>query len=316
MEDLSAMDGRHRNYGCRLRAFVWQGFHCISMENANLRLVVCPDKGCDIVELTHKPTDTELLYQSPWGLGSPQDRHSGAVGGPFRDRFAGGWFLMLPNGPEPCAHHGAEFGHHGEASQLAWSSAIVADRAERIEVVFRVRLRRMPLGVERRISLVREGDGVTIVETVYNESGEELDVFWGHHPCLGEPFLDDGCTILLPDGQRSGIGGPVSDFRTFGAGNGLVTISNPRIGLDFLLSWDPSVFPVMGVWRAWDAGDGYPNYRSRRIIAVEPAVDFPSLAAAAVRGTALKLAPGEQKTTTLTARIIQKAKADRGVPAT
>ncbi len=303
------MTGRHRNHGCRLRDFVWQGYRCLSLENAHLRVVVCPDKGCDVLELTHKPADTEILYQSPWGLGSSHDHHMAAPGGPFRDRFAGGWFLMLPNGPEPCSHKGAEFGHHGEASQLAWSVAVTDDRPERIEIVFRVRLRRMPLWVERRLSLERGDDRLIITETIGNEGAEELDVLWGHHPCLGEPFLDADCRIHLPDGTEIGLDAPVNDFRAIMAAKGCVTVSNPRLGLDFTLTWDEKLFPVMGLWRVWDAGDGYPNYRSRRILAVEPAVDFPSLGAAVERGTALRLKPGETRSTVLTAQITQKAKA-------
>ena len=306
------MAGAHRNHGCRLRDFTWQGFRCLSLEQARLRVVVCPDKGCDILELTHKTSDTEILYQAPWGLGSPHDRHAAQPGGPFRDRFAGGWFLMLPNGPEPCAHNGADFGHHGEASQLAWSVAIMEDRPERVEVAFRVRLRRMPLWVERRLRLERDDDRLTIEETLRNDGGETLDVLWGHHPCLGEPFLDETCRVYLPDGSETGIGAPVSDFRVVEAATGCVSVVNPRLGLDFTLAWDPELFPVMGLWRTWDEGRGYPNYCGRRIVAVEPAVDFPSLSQAAARGTALRLAPGEVRTTVLTARISESEGVKRG----
>ena len=309
MDNSATGEGQHRNHGCRLRDFTWRGVRCLSLENAHVRVVVSPDKGCDILELTHKATDTEVLYQAPWGLGSPHDRHAPAPGGPFRDRFAGGWFLMLPNGPEPCTHNGADFGHHGEASQLAWSASVTDDRPERIEVVFRVRLRRMPLWVERRISLERDDDRLTLGETVRNEGGEPLQLVWGHHPCLGEPFLEEGCVIHLPDGSQTVMGGPVNDFRKVEAAVGIVTVVNPRLALAFRLTWDAQLFPVMGLWRVWDAGHGYPDYRGRRILAVEPAVDFPSLTQAAARGTALHLLPGEARTTILTAAIGQNAKA-------
>ncbi len=304
MQLTSLPHAAHRNHGCRIRDFVWQGFRCLSLENESLRVVICADKGCDIVELIHKPSDTELLYQSPWGLGSPHDRHMAAAGGPFRDRFAGGWFLMLPNGPEPCEHHGASFGHHGEASQLAWRAVVTDDRPERIEVAFDVRLRRLPLTVERRVSLESGGHALIIHETLHNTRGEAVDVLWGHHPCLGEPFLEDGCVIVLPDGGEITVAGPVDDFTQItGFAEGRVRVRNPRLGLEFNLDWEKELFPVMGLWRVWDAGDGYPNYRGRRIVAVEPAVDFPSLSAAAGRGTALKLAPGETRSTTITAGV-------------
>ncbi len=301
--------GRHRNSQCRIRDFHWQGYRCLSLENEALRVVICPDKGCDIVEFTHKPTDTEVLYQSPWGLGSPHDRFAPAPGGPFRDRFSGGWFLMLPNGPEPCTHQGADHGHHGEACQLAWSATIVEDTPERIEAVFRVRLRRLPLAVERRVSLVQGEGWLTISETICNEGGEAIDVLWGHHPCLGEPFLETDCLIHLPDGQVAKVGEPMADFQVIQSRDGgRVSVINPHLGLEFALEWDAALFPVMGLWRVWDSGENYPNFSSRRIIALEPAVAFPSVRAAAEAGAALRLAPGEGRSAKFTANLCQKAK--------
>lgn len=305
---MEFMLGRHRNHGCRGRDFTWQGFRCLSLENEILRVVLCVDKGCDILELTHKPSDTELLYQAPYGLGSPHDRHGPVAGGPFRDRFAGGWFLMLPNGPEPCIHKGAAYGHHGEASQLAWMGGFTADCPERIEAVLSVRLRRMPLWVERRISLTRGSGRLVIEEVIGNEGDEPLEVLWGHHPCLGEPFLEPGCMVRLPDGRQMPVGEEISEFQICDSGAGRAAVSNPHLGLEFALDWDAALFPVLGLWRVWDAGEGYPNYRSRRIIALEPAVDFPSLSQAAERGRALRLAPGEQRGTQLTATVSQKPK--------
>jgi hypothetical protein len=92
----------HRNWGCRLRDFAWRGHRCIALENESLRILVAADKGADILEFLHKPTDTECLWQSPSGLQSPYFRPSSPLEtGHFREYFAGGWYEMLPNGPAP-----------------------------------------------------------------------------------------------------------------------------------------------------------------------------------------------------------------------
>src|SRR3569833_1518478 len=126
--------GPHRNSGCRLRDYVWRGRRCISLENETVRAVICADKGGDILELLHKPTDTEMLHQAPAGAS--------------RDQFPGGWYMMLPNGPAPCTHRGAEYGQHGEATFLGWDVAVDLDRADRVSILLNTRLRRTPLGDE------------------------------------------------------------------------------------------------------------------------------------------------------------------------
>ena len=294
----------HRNHGCRLREYVWRGRACVSLENAFVRIVVCPGKGCDMLEFTHKPTDTEVLYQAPRGLGRPHEVESSSLsGGSFRDQFAGGWFVMLPNGPRPCEHRGAHFGQHGEATHLAWDYSIVDDRPERLEVHFRTLLRRMPVVMERRMVLTPEAGTLSLFETVRNESGQGLEVYWGHHPCFGEPFLTRDCEIILPSGERLPLEEGANDFSHIsGFTDGRFTIRNPARRVGFSLSWEAALFPALGLWRQWGGAADYPAY-GRRILALEPAVDFPSLTEAAARGTALKLAAGEACSTTLEASV-------------
>lgn len=294
----------HRNHGCRLREYLWRGRACISLENAFVRIVVCPGKGCDILEFTHKLTDTEVLYQAPRGLSGSNERETSPLpGGPFRDQFAGGWFVMLPNGPQPCEYRGAPFGQHGEVTHLAWDYSVIDDRPERIEVHFRTRLRRMPVVMERRMVLTPESGTLTLTETVHNESGQALEVYWGHHPCFGEPFLTTDCEIILPSGGRLSLEDSANDFSHIsGFPEGRFTLRNPTRQVGFSLAWEAALFPTLGLWRQWGGAVDYPAY-GRRVLALEPAVDFPSLADSVARGTALTLAAGEARSTILEASV-------------
>ena len=65
------------------------------------------------------------------------------------------------------------------------------------------------------------------------------------------------------------------------------------------LRWDETLFPVLGLWRMLGGEGDYPWYGARRMIALEPACDLPSLAEAAARGTAIRLAPGVTVSTAL-----------------
>lgn len=306
-----------------------------------MRVVISADKGCDILELLHKPTDTEMLCQAPAGLPTPHDEFSSPLEqGHFRDRFAGGWYVMLPNGPVPCHHRGAAFGQHGEATFLSWDVYLEEDTPEHVIVAFRVRLRRLPLFVERRFVLTSGSATLGLEESVTSEAGHEVELLWGHHPTFGAPLIEEGsvidlpaCTALtnatVPDASvvaadacapwpllPARAGGLVDlsrvpaeaetahDFvRLEGLANGWFAISNPHRGAGVALRWDEKLFPVLGLWRMLDGEGDYPWYQARRMIALEPACDLPSLAAAAERGTAVTLAPGETVSTRLEATL-------------
>ena len=56
-----------RNYGCRVSdAWTFRGLKTAVIENELLRVVVLIDKGADIYQFVHKPTDTDFLWRSPW----------------------------------------------------------------------------------------------------------------------------------------------------------------------------------------------------------------------------------------------------------
>lgn len=328
--------GPHRNHGARLREYLWQGRRCVSVENAVLRAVIAIDKGCDILELTHKPSDTETLHQAPAGMLSPLARESSPLpGGGFRDQFPGGWYVMLPNGPGPCEHRGIPYGHHGEAAFLPWDYAIEEDTAGRVVIRCWVRLRRMPLLIERRIVVECASPSLIIDEAVRNESPQELDMLWGHHPTFGEPLLGPGARVDLPastlrtaplappaatlpadtEGQWPHLGGQdLSVFPTNDANSqdfvrveemaaGWFAIRNPARRAGVALRWDETLFPLLGYWRLAGGGADYPWYGGRTMLALEPCNELPSVAEAAARGTAIRLAGGERRETRLVATL-------------
>ncbi|WP_187775584.1 DUF4432 family protein [Luteimonas suaedae] len=338
---------QERNFGCRIREFVYRGHRCVSLENARVRLVIAADKGADIIECLYKPLDVECLWRSRHGLRPDQHlRFSSPLsGGHFREYFPGGWYEMLPNGPQPCSHRGAEYGHHGEATLLPWDYRIERDDADGIRVVFRTRLVRLPLLVERAMSLQGDSGTIRIDERVTSEAGQRIEFLWGHHPTFGWPLVEPGTRIHLPActasvgaavpagarvaaGQRkawprleAAAGGGELDLSVMpdaGAGShdfirldelagGWFAIVNPMRRVGFALRWDTAVFPMLGMWQVWGGGPDYPWYGTPHLLALEPACDLPSLAAASERGTALALDAGQSLETTLEATVFEGA---------
>ncbi len=334
-----------RNYGCRIREFIYRDHRCVSLENELLRIVIVTDKGTDIIEFLYKPLDLECLWRSHGGLRSPLHfRPSSSLGaGHFREHFAGGWYEMLPNGPGPCRHRGAEFGYHGEATLLPWEYQIVRDEPEKIEVRFRVRLVRLPLLVEKTLTLEGNAATLQIHERITNEAGQEVEFLWGHHPTFGWPLVEEGARIFLPscqvrvaeslpDNHRlapaqkvvwpqvkgindsaidlSFIPGPEAQSHDFARleefSSGWFAVVNPQRQVGFALKWDEQDFPILGYWQVFRGAMDYPWYAMNYLIALEPACDLPSLSEAAGRGTALRLAAGAQIETELEATIFRE----------
>src|SRR5205807_7176751 len=59
-----------RNYACRITECTFRGLRSVILENQIIRISVAADKGADMYEFLHKPTDTEFLLRTPLGLRS------------------------------------------------------------------------------------------------------------------------------------------------------------------------------------------------------------------------------------------------------
>lgn len=329
-----------RNYACRIREFTFREHRCVSLENETVRVMVIADKGADILEFLHKATDTDFMWHSSHGLRPVNHFRSSSslLTGHFREHFAGGWYEMLPNGPAPCTHRGAAFGYHGEATLLPWQYQIEVDEPEHISVKFHVRLVRIPLVVEKTMTLSCQSGTLNIHYRITSEAGQEIEFLWGQHPTFGYPFLEEGCRLYVPpctiqvgdellqdsrvapsqeatwptvrgrNGQNIDLSlAPAPETRSHdfvrleNLSEGWFAIVNPHRQVGFALRYDEKTFPVLGFWQLWRGGIDYPWYGMNYLVALEPACDLPSLAAAESRKMALRLRPGAKMETNLEA---------------
>jgi hypothetical protein len=337
--------GHERNYGCRIREFIYREHRCVTIENELLRVLICADKGADILEFLYKPIDLDFMWRSRLGLrrASHFRPSSPLETGHFREYFAGGWYEMLPNGPVPCVHRGATFGYHGEATLLPWDYEITIDEPELVELRFTVRLMRIPLFVEKTVRLERGSATIYLHERISNEADQPVEALWGHHPTFGPPFLAQNCRVYLPacrivvgenlpfDARiapaqitdwpfvrgRNGdmvdlsyLPGPEAKTHDFvqleGLASGWFALVNPAREVGFALRWDIEKFPVLGYWQLFRGGADYPWYGMNYLTAFEPASSLPSLAEAASKAEALTIEPGIPLETTIEATAFRQ----------
>ena len=305
----------HRNHGCRLRQYQYDGHRLLFLENELLRVGVLVDKGADIFEFLFKPQDTEFMLHTPQGIRRPAVQNTASTAwGSFLDYYEGGWQEILPNGGPPCTYKGVEFGLHGEISTIPWQYHIESDTVELIRVTLEVRPFRTPLHLRKSLTLRRGEPVLNIEETLENEGEEAIDLMWGHHPAFGAPFLSPRCRVDLPQGDLllevfedgsgtrinvggrhswpivPGCGGSSIDFSRpdpQGAGHedlgyvvnlpeGWYALTNQDTQVGFALWWSLETFPYLWIWRQFNQSAGYPWYGRVYTMALEPWSSYPS----------------------------------------
>lgn len=325
----------NRNYGCRITAFVYEGHRSVALENEKLRVTIIADKGTDIYEFLYKPRDVDFMWRTRVGL--RERAHSLAssprAAGPHNDYYEGGWQELFPNCGNLSLHQDAEIGQHGEVLLLPWRYQITKDEPDEIEVRFDVRTVRTPFHLVKTLSLRRNESILRIRERVTNESGQEVDFTWGHHPAFGWPFIDENCRVDLPgcrirtfaeftpansrlkaeqetdwpmaEGREGGhvdlsrIPGPevAAQDMVFlqGLQDGWYAITNTVKQIGFAMRYPAEVFKQLWYWQVYRGGRDYPWWSATYNIALEPCATLPILARAVERSEALRLGAGENR---------------------
>ncbi len=304
-----------RNYGCRLRRYLWNGVEMLSLENQKVKVVLALGKGADIVEFVHKATDTDFMWHSFNEL--KNIRHIPTVApsaGNFLDSYAGGWQELFPTYGGRADYHGAEIGIHGEACLYPWDCTVLEDTPDCVEVLLTLRTIRSPFLLEKRASLRWNDPSLYLRQKVTNLGSCGQSFMWGHHPAFGFPFLDssvrlhlEGTPVVtvpagtiahrcpfaeetsgpwptLPDREGNALDlsrayAPEDrmymEYAVSGLQEGRYELINHNRGLGMRMTWDLSVFRYLWVWGLYCGIDEYPWYGRSYVMAVEPWSSMP-----------------------------------------
>jgi len=334
---------------------VLRGHRCVVLENEKLRVTIIADKGADIYEFLYKPRDVDFMWRT-W-VGLRERSHfvpsTARDAGAHMDYYEGGWQELFPNCGNVSLHQGAEVGQHGEVLLLPWRYVITKDEPDEIGVRFEVRTVRTPFHLVKTLSLRRGEAVLRIHERVTNESGQGVNFAWGHHPALGEPFIDESCRIHLPSCRirtlaeftpatsrlapdqltdwpiASGSDGGQVDLSLIPGGDvaasdmvflegitdGWYAVTNTSVGVGFALRYPADTFKQLWYWQVYRGGRDYPWWSATYNIALEPCATLPVLSHAAARGEALTLGAGESRELDLLAVAFEGDGRVRGVSA-
>lgn len=301
------------------------GHRGLVLRDRHLRVVVLPDKGCDIYAIEDTRSGVDVLFKSPWGLlaAAPGAYVPDSTAHWLR-QYPGGWQVIVPNGGTEAAVAGTRWGFHGEASGVPWSCRRVDEGIDAEVDLFTA-----PLRLRRRLWL--EDGRLRLRESVTNLAPDEVAFMWGHHPAFGAPLLAPGCRVsvgartYVADDEQAGPGiepgsrhewplvtttdGGSVDLSVVGeepvARLGYLTdfhdhwfaIANPRVELGVAGRWSAGVLEHAWFWQELNASPGFPWFRRAYVMAIEPNSTFPAqgLVKAQEKGGTPVVLPGGER---------------------
>jgi galactose mutarotase-like enzyme len=270
------------------------GLKAIVLENRLLRIVVLPEAGAKIWQITYKPLDADLLWNHPRIDPARQPLHAR-----YDDVWSGGWDELFPN-DEAGLILGDMLPDHGEL----WTGSWKAEPFEQSDAVG-IHLRYVtPISnflVERTLLLGRESSTLEIRYRFTNQGLDKFPFLWKLHPAFA---VSDAHRLDFPQmtvvreldfpgslGEAppsfqwpyAEIGESTVDLRQvpnvssramhFFYGTeiteGWCGITNTANGLSVAVRYDPSVFTSCWLFAS------HGGWRNLNVAVLEPATGYP-----------------------------------------
>ncbi len=304
------MNDNYRNHGCRIhRNIKINDIDSIILENEKLRITILVEKGADITEFLYKPKDVDVMFKSPRGMPEKRSFYTETYDDTFQSIYEGGWQEVFPSASGGGNYKGANFPFHGESFYRKWDCDILKDTEEEISVKFTLSSQKLPLILERTMTLKTNESCVCFDEKITNYSEEEVDFMWGHHPAVGGKFLDESVVMHIPAKKTNHLRGsfgegavvksdennsswPVMERASGGTidmskvlpknskeramiilselEKGEYLIYNNNLKVGFGMEWDKEVMPFVWLWANYNGERTYPWFGRAYAVAVEP----------------------------------------------
>lgn len=289
------------------------GLRALSLENRYLRLMILPEAGAKIWQITYKPFEADLLWNNSRIPPAKLPMISS-----YDDVWSGGWDELFPN-DEVATIAGREYPDHGELWTGEWSACALTGESEKgWKLEFQTPL--SSIRVEKTIVLRRDDPRIYFRHRFTNLGSTPFPFLWKLHPAMNVSAnhrLDfpPMRVILEPAFPGTLEGAPIEnswplieldhrriDLRCipdaaaqqlyffYGAQmqDGWCALTNTSTGLACGWRFDPAVFPCCWLFAT------YGGWRDYNVAVLEPCTGYPlSFAAMQAAGRQRTLAPGE-----------------------
>ncbi len=297
----------------------FRNLRVITLENRFLRLHLLPEAGAKIWQITYKPLDADLLWNSP--RSAPASLPSGSR---YDDVWSGGWDELFPN-DETSTIDGELYPDHGEVWTSQWHYRTFSGDDE-VGVHLSLTTPISCIRIDKTITLRRGESRLRFQHCFTNAGNSAFPFLWKLHPAFAVspqhridfPTMQVELEPAFPgtlDGATSPfawpyarIGSRTVDLRnvppqtqrqlyffygTKMAGN-WCAITNTATRLASALTFDPSVFPSCWLFAS------YGGWRNHNVAVLEPCTGYPlNFEALQKAGRARVLDPGQSLNTSV-----------------
>jgi len=301
----------------------YRGLQALVLENERVRVVVLPELGGKIWQLTALRTGRDLLWHNP-----RLDARPVPFGSVYDDLFLGGWDELFPNDiPEELA--GEPFPDHGELWASPWDWSV--ERApDEVRVTLRLAAPISACTVVKTLTLRAGERSLSIRTRIDNPTQLALPYLWKQHiamPTREPATIGLGATtVLLGDfgSPRAGRPGDTYTWPEFRADDGTATDMSRTLpresrvsefqyateltdgscsvryddGTGLELRFDREVFRSCWLFAS------YGGWRDHEVVVLEPCTGYPvSVEEGRAADTHQVLEPGGHVETELTAIV-------------
>lgn len=272
----------------------YRGLNTVVMENRNLRVVILPEAGGKIWQITYKPLDADLLWNSPR---IPPSRL--AIGSRYDDVWCGGWDELFPN-DEVAAIAGETYPDHGELWTGQWK-AESNSQADGAIVKLSYCTPISAIEIEKTIRLCPDGSQIEFQHRFTSRGGATFPFLWKLHPAMavssqhridfpamqvvlepcfpgtlaGAPAVSEWPFVQTPQGKVDLRQIPPEEERqlyffygTRMKGN-WCALTNTATGLACGLQFDPEIFRCCWLFAT------YGGWRNYNVAVLEPCTGYP-----------------------------------------
>ena len=297
------------------------GLDGLEIENDHLRLTLFPAAGAKILNLVHKATGFDLLWQNP--RVPLRQTHLGQT---FDDVWCGGWDELFPTDP-PCELDGTAFHDHGDLWYGSWDFTVERDDGSEATLYLRRCAVALPCLMEKWITVRRGDPSIEFRHRLTNLGIQRAPFAWNLHlahrisaasrihlpadavaavPQQAGRFGETPARVGWPDHHGIDMGAVVAVesgltewLYALRLREGWCAVTHPDVGVGLGLAFETSVFSTVWLWGV------YGGWRGHYVLLTEPSTSPPGGLAANVAGdTAVWIGPGEVLETHVTATVL------------
>ena len=157
--------------------WTYRGLRTVVLENRLLRIVILPEAGAKIWQITYKPLDADLLWNNPR---VPPTRLP--MNSRYDDVWSGGWDELFPN-DEAAPIDGELYPDHGELWTGEWQAEPFSTSDE-VGVRLRFITPISAISVDKTIRIRRDSSRIAFQHVLKNLGTAPFPFLWKLHPAM------------------------------------------------------------------------------------------------------------------------------------